>query len=690
VLFEIAKTAGGYAPVTTLATFDGANGDQPYGPLTIDAAGDLFGTTSLGGDAGDGLVFEIAKTAGGYGPLTTLLAFTGTNGANPVGGLTTDAAGDLFGTTVDGGASGEGTVFEILNSGFVVAPTITGTVAGQETGAQASDKPFSAVTITDAIAGSTVTVAIQLTGAGSLADGSGFSGLSAAGTPGRYTLTGTAIADTQEIDALVFTPAASATHAAATTTFALTATANTGASSSNTATTVLVDPGPTTGAVSSSLADGASIDLTSLILGAAKPGIAGDKLTISGVNASGSLGAVSLVGGDLVYSATTAALANIPANGSVTDSFAYTIADAYGDTAAGTVKITVTNPVTVINGPANGDATIQGTTHSDIINAFGWYNTIYDNGGNDTVNAGQGNATVYAGAGNVVVNLQGYYDTVSGGDGADKVSGSQGNTSVTLGNGADSVSTGGYYNTITLGSGNDVVNAGSGNAIVSLGGGGDSVTIGGYNNKVTAGNGNDTVTGGSGSETVTLGNGADKVTTSGNSNLIMVGSGSNTIVAGSGLDTVVAGSGVDAITLAGQNNSVTLNGASATVTGGQGADSVVVNGGGKDTLTFAGPNSQATLNGTVTASIADNGQTFHLNVGSSTQTDTITGFGSSDVHALLELLHGAGGYGSAAAVVSALHSDSHGGTLLSLGASGSIDFLGTAPSQLHASNFQIG
>jgi hypothetical protein len=79
-VFEIAKTAGGYAGTpTTLVSLsdDDDNGLFPDGSLIADADGDLFGTTPFGGANGmAGTVFEIAKTAGGYaGTPTTLVSF---------------------------------------------------------------------------------------------------------------------------------------------------------------------------------------------------------------------------------------------------------------------------------------------------------------------------------------------------------------------------------------------------------------------------------------------------------------------------------------------------------------------------------------------------------------------------------------------------------------------------------------
>ncbi len=118
-VFEIVKTAGGYASTpTTLVSFDGTNGEFPEASLIADANGDLFGTTTgldptTNAQSG-GTVFEIAKTAGGYASTPTILvSFNGTNGETPFDSLIADSNGDLFGTTDGGGANGDGTAFEI-------------------------------------------------------------------------------------------------------------------------------------------------------------------------------------------------------------------------------------------------------------------------------------------------------------------------------------------------------------------------------------------------------------------------------------------------------------------------------------------------------------------------------------------------------------------------------------------------
>ncbi len=116
-VFEIVKTQSGYARTPVLiASFNGADGKGPVGGLIVDAAGDLFGTTEFEG-GGFGTAFEIVKTQSGYASApTTLVKLSAAAGENPYGGLVADAAGNLFGTTNNGGAGGIGTVFEIVKT----------------------------------------------------------------------------------------------------------------------------------------------------------------------------------------------------------------------------------------------------------------------------------------------------------------------------------------------------------------------------------------------------------------------------------------------------------------------------------------------------------------------------------------------------------------------------------------------
>ncbi len=104
-------------------TFEGPRGAYPDAGLTFDAAGNLYGTTALGGSCvsstGCGTAFELVPTSQGAWKHIILHNFTGfTDGASPQAGLTPDSAGDLFGATAEGGPRNlvGGTVFELSPS----------------------------------------------------------------------------------------------------------------------------------------------------------------------------------------------------------------------------------------------------------------------------------------------------------------------------------------------------------------------------------------------------------------------------------------------------------------------------------------------------------------------------------------------------------------------------------------------
>jgi len=92
----------------------GADGANPNSSLIFDASGDLYGTTYAGGAHGAGTVFEVTQA----GEETVLYNFTGgADGANPLSKLNFDTAGNLYGTTSAGGAYSGGTVFEVVKGG---------------------------------------------------------------------------------------------------------------------------------------------------------------------------------------------------------------------------------------------------------------------------------------------------------------------------------------------------------------------------------------------------------------------------------------------------------------------------------------------------------------------------------------------------------------------------------------------
>jgi uncharacterized repeat protein (TIGR03803 family) len=121
VVFELSPPSGGAGSwtQTVLYTFTGASdGGSPEAGLIFDSKGNLYGTTLYGG-AGSGVAFELSPPSGG-GPWTetVLYTFTGaSDGGLPFAGLISDSQGNLYGTTEEGGHCAKGTgcgvVFEL-------------------------------------------------------------------------------------------------------------------------------------------------------------------------------------------------------------------------------------------------------------------------------------------------------------------------------------------------------------------------------------------------------------------------------------------------------------------------------------------------------------------------------------------------------------------------------------------------
>jgi len=132
-LFQL--TAAG--TLTTLVSMAVTNGSNPEAPLVAGRDGFVYGTALEGGANGRGVVFRFATNSGtstgsgggrsGRGGstggstttsnsvvITNLISFSGSNGANPVGGLTLGSDGNFYGMTTSGGASGYGTLFKVL------------------------------------------------------------------------------------------------------------------------------------------------------------------------------------------------------------------------------------------------------------------------------------------------------------------------------------------------------------------------------------------------------------------------------------------------------------------------------------------------------------------------------------------------------------------------------------------------
>lgn len=116
---------------TVLHTFGSGSDGQSPSRLIGDASGNFYGTTETGGANNQGTVFKVDRT----GSETVLYSFAGgADGSVPIGGLVRDAAGNLYGTTAEGGTGGCivgcGTIFKIDASGnHTVLYTFNGTDA---------------------------------------------------------------------------------------------------------------------------------------------------------------------------------------------------------------------------------------------------------------------------------------------------------------------------------------------------------------------------------------------------------------------------------------------------------------------------------------------------------------------------------------------------------------------------------
>src|SRR5271165_1123194 len=158
-VFELSPSANGEWTEQVIHTCTGdpygtapvPDGDFPYGGLVFDAAGNLYGTASGGGFAGHGGVYEMSPGPGGW--TEKLLYGFGaplSDGHGPAAKLVFDAAGNLYGTTLNGGANSVGqygTVFEI--AGVITANPQFSPAPGAYSGAKT-------ITITDTTADATI------------------------------------------------------------------------------------------------------------------------------------------------------------------------------------------------------------------------------------------------------------------------------------------------------------------------------------------------------------------------------------------------------------------------------------------------------------------------------------------------------------------------------------------------------
>ena len=143
-VFKLTRLSSGKWQETVIYEFQGGNdGGNPLGGLTIDASGNLYGTASVGGGEFNGVVFELSPTKSGSWTETVLYYFVGgSDGYFPEGNLVFDKSGNLYGTTYGGGTgycglgASCGTVFELSKgSGGIWNETIIYNFASLSDGA---------------------------------------------------------------------------------------------------------------------------------------------------------------------------------------------------------------------------------------------------------------------------------------------------------------------------------------------------------------------------------------------------------------------------------------------------------------------------------------------------------------------------------------------------------------------------
>jgi len=106
--------SGDYWTQTVLYSFNSPNdGGAPYAGIVVDASGNLYGATSSGGPQGGGTVFMLSPSGGGY-TFTVLHVLAG--GLSVLRDLGIDTAGNLYGATYTGGAYGHGNIFKLTHS----------------------------------------------------------------------------------------------------------------------------------------------------------------------------------------------------------------------------------------------------------------------------------------------------------------------------------------------------------------------------------------------------------------------------------------------------------------------------------------------------------------------------------------------------------------------------------------------
>jgi uncharacterized repeat protein (TIGR03803 family) len=133
VVYEMMRSGSGWTE-QPLYPFSGPpDGASPYNGVIFDNAGNLYGTTTQGGSSGNGAVFELSPSGSGWTEKVLYSFAGGSDGSYPTAGLIFDQSGNLYGATASGGTGAGGTVFELSPSGGSWTHSVLYSFAGSAT-----------------------------------------------------------------------------------------------------------------------------------------------------------------------------------------------------------------------------------------------------------------------------------------------------------------------------------------------------------------------------------------------------------------------------------------------------------------------------------------------------------------------------------------------------------------------------
>ncbi len=113
LVFKLTRGSSGWTESVLYAFTGGNDGSFPQGNLLFDPAGSLYGTTMQGGVAGLGTAFKLTPHAGGWTKATLYGFPNGNDGSSPMAGVVRNPSGALYGTASTGGSGSAGVVFQL-------------------------------------------------------------------------------------------------------------------------------------------------------------------------------------------------------------------------------------------------------------------------------------------------------------------------------------------------------------------------------------------------------------------------------------------------------------------------------------------------------------------------------------------------------------------------------------------------